>query len=134
MRAPEDSWMYKSFPMFAEKQDFFGKEASSKKAKDDDDDSNRQAIYRAQRIIGNDLENIPIGLAILWLAALTCNSDSDASKYVATLVQVFVTARVAHTVTFMAGIGGLRTMIFMTGLTSVGLAMALIWKNVSAMA
>lgn len=70
-------------------------------------------MVRAQRVVGNDLENIPIGLAILWTAGFAAPPDSAGT--VATLAQVFCAARIGHSVVYLAGIQYLRSFVFMAG-------------------
>lgn len=102
---PEDSYLWK--PLIGVEQKFgVGEDDKDKEL------SKSRAMVRAQRVVGNDLENIPIGLAILWTAGFAA---PDSAGTVATLAQVFCAARVGHSIVYLAGIPYLRSFVFMAG-------------------
>ena len=124
MGAPEDSWF---FQRMIGVQQHHGVSTST-----NDDDrkksikSYQAATVRAQRVVMNDLENIPISLLIFWMAGLA----SDRSMEVIWLLQIFTVARVMHTLVYYAGITVLRSLIFMVGYVTVFRAMYLSWQGV----
>jgi uncharacterized MAPEG superfamily protein len=121
--APEDSWIFKK--MFGVKHDqHHGKHAIH-------DTQAHAALLRAQRVIMNDLENIPMSVIIFWLSALA-NGTSESSKQVATLFTVFCGARCLHSVVYLLGIPGVRTAAFVTGAATAFQAMFLGLKGAGA--
>lgn len=71
----------------------------------------RARLLRTQRVIANDLENIPFALVIFWLAAAL--SADDAQEQVANAFVHYVAARTAYSAVYLAGVGfGIRTAFF----------------------
>ena len=86
---------------------------------------NDPRVNRWLRICNNDVANIPIGLFVLFLAALY--SDLHSGLMVA-LVWIFVGARLAHTITYAYGLQPWRTITYSTGATAMIIAAAsLFW-------
>jgi len=83
-----------------------------------------RAMIRSQRVVQNDLENIPIALIAFWVAGFAA---TDSSQEIIWLVQVFTLARVTHTVTYYMGITGIRSLVFIVGYLSVFRALYLSW-------
>ena len=84
---------------------------------------------RMNRVVGNDLENVPVSLMALWLAAATTtgtgsSSAADAEELI-WLARLFAASRVAHSVTYMLGITGVRTAAYFAGLYAVVRALQL---------
>jgi uncharacterized MAPEG superfamily protein len=125
----EDSWLWKS--VFGVEQTHGlttmatgpkDKPAAQQKSKD---------LVRAQRVIMNDLENIPISLIAFWMCGVACKTgDSSAAAQVIWLVQLFTAARLAHTASYFLGITVLRSAVFMVGYVSVFSAVYLSWSSV----
>jgi uncharacterized MAPEG superfamily protein len=118
----EDSWMWKSI---------FGVEQSHGMAATGTKDKPLQRskdLVRAQRVIMNDLENIPISLIALWMAGVACTEDS--ATQVIWLTQLFTAARLAHTASYFMGITLIRSVVFMVGFVSVFRAVYLSWSSV----
>jgi uncharacterized MAPEG superfamily protein len=125
----EDSWMWKS--VFGVEQTHGlttmatgpkDKPAAHQKSKD---------LVRAQRVIMNDLENIPISLIAFWMCGMACQTDdSSVAAQVIWLVQLFTAARLAHTASYFLGITVLRSAVFMVGYVSVFSAVYLSWSSV----
>jgi len=90
---------------------------------------------RMNRVVGNDLENIPIALATLWLAAFTTlNSNAGTTATSTTnelvqMLQLFTAARIAHSVTYMLGISGVRSVAYFAGLYPAVRALQMIWQS-----
>ena len=63
----------------------------------EEDKAKIEASARWDRILGNDLENIPVGLIIMWTCALL-NPDSTAFM---TLAIMFCAGRCLHTLMYM---------------------------------
>jgi uncharacterized MAPEG superfamily protein len=108
----EDAWIVDVF------QKIFGKNA--------DKETYSSLKTRFARVVGNDLENIPVGLAMLWLAGLasssstssTDNVPSPAAQSVIRLTQVFTVSRLAHSALFYGGVTGVRTVAYLGGFVS----------------
>jgi uncharacterized MAPEG superfamily protein len=115
---PEDSWIYKGALGVPEQS--FG---SAKKDNKVSDIKHRVSIRRAERIIANDQENIPIGMMLFWIAAM---SSTENAKEAAFLMKIFVGARFLHTGLYLGGVTGLRTLAFATGMSCIVRAMWLI--------
>lgn len=88
-----------------------------------------KALVRAQRVIKNDLENIPISLIAFWMAGVACKEGESAAQVI-WLTQLFTAARLAHTASYFMGITGLRTVVFLVGYVSVFRAVYLSWSSV----
>lgn len=115
---PEDSWLWKMIGLFNGDQTHGVSSASSSK---DNDDKHDKALARSNRVIANDLENIPISLVLAWIAAITLGNADDDSKQndgLATWAIIFTAARVAHSFTYLLGITGVRSVAFGVGLAS----------------
>ena len=132
---PEDSWLLKH--IFGVEQTHGVAAAGSNKVIDtkgtgsriEENKKKSRAMIRAQRIVMNDLENIPISLIAFWMAAIaTASSTSNKShEEIMWLVQAFTLARVAHTVTYYMGITVVRSVVFIVGYLSVIRALYLTW-------
>jgi len=79
------------------------------------------ALARANRVVMNDLENIPIGLLVLWVAAFV-----NPTPEVALLAKIFCAGRVAHSVIYSLGIPYVRGIAFFAGVGSTVRAIYLI--------
>jgi uncharacterized MAPEG superfamily protein len=69
-------------------------------------------VQRADRAHKNHLENFPV--FIVLVVALQFSGHRDASTALA--CEIFVAARVAHSIIYMLGIVLLRTLVYWTGL------------------
>ena len=86
---------------------------------------NDPRVNRWLRICNNDVANIPIGLFVLYLAAL--HSDLPGGLIIA-LAWIFVGARLAHTITYASGLQPWRTISYSTGATAMIIAaVSLFW-------
>lgn len=83
---------------------------------------------RWQRIVNNDLENIPIGLSVAWASLLTiillAPTSSDHIYAQTVLVVLFCTCRYLHTYAYFAKLSVFRSLTWFVGMLSV-LALAL---------
>ncbi len=78
---------------------------------------------RWRRIVANDLENIPIGLIILWAAGMAVSAKaSKAGTGVIVLTILFTIFRFAFTYTFMRAIQPWRTVVWMGAILCVVIA------------
>jgi len=118
MGPPEDNWLLQR--LVGVRQHHGVSSTTDPKRRED----YQAAMVRAQRVVMNDLENIPISLLVFWMAGLA----SDKSAQVIWLLQVFTVARVMHSVVYYAGITFLRSLIFMVGYVAVFRAMHLSWQ------
>lgn len=84
---------------------------------------------RMNRVVGNDLENIPIALTALWLAAFTTLSNAATINELTMLLKLFAAARIAHSVTYMFGISGVRSVAYFAGLYPVVRALQIILQS-----
>lgn len=75
------------------------------------------AIARAQRATRNLQENLPL-FAILVLVAHVSGAAGDTSALGA---QIFFGARVAHALVYIAGVPGLRTLIWVVSIVGMGM-------------
>ena len=119
----EDSWIWKSI---------FGVEQTHGMAAPGTKDKPLQRskdLVRAQRVIMNDLENIPISLIAFWMAGLACEKGESATQVI-WLMQLFTAARLAHTASYFMGITLLRSVVFIVGYASVFRAVYLSWSSV----
>ena len=80
----------------------------------------------AGRIVQNDIENIPFGLIFIWGAALCIlgvrSSMKDSSGLCTAhivLSGIFATARIAHSIMYILGLGLPRSAVFMLGTMSL---------------
>ena len=66
----------------------------------------------------NDLENIPLGLIILWV-----NVICDGNAYVTSICSmIFATSRIAHTILYAYSIQPFRSIAFTVGTLSIFVA------------
>ena len=70
---------------------------------------------RWRRIVMNDLENIPIGLIILWVNPL-CEANGIVTSICAI---VFVTCRILHTILYAYSLQPFRSIAFTIGVLSI---------------
>ena len=70
---------------------------------------------RWRRIVNNDMENIPLGLIILW-AQVIVNANSVTTSITAAL---FVTARISHTICYYYSFQPYRSIAFFVGLLAI---------------
>lgn len=75
----------------------------------------QESHLRAQRIVMNDLENIPLGLLCFWMAVL---ANPPAGPRVSRWFEVFVAARCAHSALYLSGIPGFRGAAYGAGLVA----------------
>lgn len=77
---------------------------------------------RFSRVVANDQEHVPVGLALLWMAGLvvsnaTPSSDIATPDYVIQLTQLFTISRLAHSGFFYVG-SSFRSFPFLGGLVA----------------
>lgn len=85
---------------------------------DPDKEVAREAEARWNRIVMNDVENIPMGLIAAW-GSLMCNANPTAHVV---LVVIFTLARLGHTISYAKAKQPARALCWMTALgASVGL-------------
>jgi len=89
-----------------------GAEVQGKTNKSQLGEADQDSLSRAERIVGNDLENIPLGLILIW-AALICN-DSEELFQGTTIA--FVLGRVGHSISYGCALSYLRTTFYVIGL------------------
>ncbi|TFJ80765.1 hypothetical protein NSK_007942 [Nannochloropsis salina CCMP1776] len=83
-------------------------------------DVDRQQDARWRRIVANDLENIPLGLIVLWSAALASSAkESEGGIGVIVLTIVFTVARFAYTACYVFALQPWRTVAWTLGVLSV---------------
>jgi uncharacterized MAPEG superfamily protein len=123
---PEDSWIWKS--VFGVEEQTHGIMATAG-TKDKPAAQKSKDLVRAQRVIMNDLENIPISLIALWMAGAACKKGDSAAQVI-WLTQLFTAARLAHTASYFMGITLLRSVVFAVGYVSVFRAVYLSWSSV----
>ena len=82
-----------------------------------------ETAKRWERIVANDVENIPIALVVMWACANAVTADETVPFIIYCCLYVF--ARIAHTISYANGInkiGGafpLRTFLFFIGTVMV---------------
>jgi uncharacterized MAPEG superfamily protein len=59
-----------------------------------------EALDRWQRVSMNDIENVFLGLIVIWVSALTVGFDSTEVAHIV-LTVLFTACRVAHTVLYV---------------------------------
>ena len=120
---PEDSWLWKLLGLFPGDQTHGVSNNSSKADNDDNDkEAKARALARADRVIGNDLENIPIGIVLMWVAAVVLGDNDDNSNKsdgLATWAIIFTASRVVHSFTYLLGITVVRSVAFVPGCVSI---------------
>jgi len=72
---------------------------------------------RFERLTGNDVENIPFGLILIWGSYLIRCQTGDWSWF-KELIVAFVVARYAHSACLYKGLQPFRTLIFVCGMLS----------------
>jgi uncharacterized MAPEG superfamily protein len=83
------------------------------------------AVDRCQRIVNNDLENIPYGLITAWAAifsigkAVASGGSSDYYTAHAVLIIAFAVSRIAHTMTYAMALSYARSIAWVLGVLSV---------------
>lgn len=75
----------------------------------------RSSWLRSQRIIMNDLENIPMSVIVFWIAVL---ANPEKGQDIEKLFTVFVGGRCLHSLFYLSGIPVLRSGAYMAGLVS----------------
>ena len=87
----------------------------------DDGSCNHEAYEAAQRwgrILGNDLENIPIGLIVMWAAASIITTKPYEQPFLGYAI-AFCVARILHTLAYAFGQQPFRTIAFLIGVIAV---------------
>ncbi|KAF0696892.1 Aste57867_12391 [Aphanomyces stellatus] len=79
---------------------------------------------RWNRIVGNDIENIPIGLIMSW-ACVVCRADPATTK---AAVVVFTSARVFHSIFYAIALSRPRGFAY---LVQTGCIMTLAWNGLT---
>lgn len=107
----------------------------TKSASNSSSDGGWEVTYqRSQRVIGNDLENIPITLVVMWVAGIVVSQtgDSLAIAQLIWLAKLFWIARVAHSVTYSSAIPVVRSIAFLAGCYSSFHMGYLAYRGISA--
>ena len=86
-------------------------------------------LDRAQRIVNNDLENIPYTMVLAWgsvycigLVGSSSSADSHAMAHIV-LYTIFVVSRYAHSIVYIKGLSTARSIVWLFGaLCSFGIA------------
>jgi len=76
-----------------------------------------ETAKRWERIVGNDVENIPIALVIMWSCASIVTTDETLPFLIYAIM--FTVARVLHTFCYAYGIQPFRTLCFAIGFIMV---------------
>jgi len=76
-----------------------------------------EASKRWERILGNDLENIPIALVIMWACASIVTADETLPFMIYAIT--YTVARIAHTFCYAFGIQPFRSLCFAVGFIMV---------------
>uniref|UniRef100_A0A0G4F490 Microsomal glutathione S-transferase 1 n=1 Tax=Chromera velia CCMP2878 TaxID=1169474 RepID=A0A0G4F490_9ALVE len=93
----------------------------------DEHERRKEAQDRAQRVVSNDLENIPIGLLVAWgsfdaisysVVAMGNELEAAIGAFIA-LLAVFTGCRVLHTAMYMSGIGLARSLVYLISILSL---------------
>ena len=81
----------------------------------------KQNVERAQRIVANDLENIPLGLVVIFASVFVLfvmqNKDETTHLFHCIFVIGFTVGRILHTVFFLLRNSFFRTISFALSLT-----------------
>mmetsp|Transcript_21195 Transcript_21195/g.23993 ORF Transcript_21195/g.23993 Transcript_21195/m.23993 type:complete len:169 (+) Transcript_21195:206-712(+) len=85
-----------------------------------------QADVRWQRIVGNDVENLPIGLLIMWVTLLTPSTSNCCCHGL--LAIGWTASRIMHTFFYASRIGLPRGLAYMG---AVGCQIAMLYGSVS---
>ena len=91
----------------------------------DASEADKANLDRAQRIVNNDLENIPYTMVLAW-GSMYCigftGADGNALVHIV-LYSIFVASRIAHSVVYIKGMSTLRSLAWLAGaLCSFGIA------------
>lgn len=82
-------------------------------------------LDRAQRIVNNDLENIPYTMVLAW-GSLYCINQAGAESHAfahIVLYTIFVASRFAHSIVYIKGLSTARSIVWLFGaICSFGLA------------
>ena len=115
LAAPEDSVVHdgkpQQFAACAKSQESVAASGISVNLTSSDSDAN---AARWERILGNDVENIPLAIAVAGIATLGfCGSNNcfHASAHAVTIT-IFAVGRVLHTIFYANAIQPLRTLVF----------------------
>jgi uncharacterized MAPEG superfamily protein len=73
-----------------------------------------EALDRWQRVSMNDIENVFLGLIVIWVSALTVGFDSTEVAHIV-LTVLFTACRVAHTVLYVFKISYGRSLAWLFG-------------------
>ncbi len=73
-------------------------------------------VQRADRAHRNHLENLPLFIVLILVGKVSGHQDHTT----ATAAMVFVGARLAHTLCYVAGLTFVRTLVFWTSLGALG--------------
>ncbi|CAK4067025.1 unnamed protein product [Aphanomyces euteiches] len=74
----------------------------------------KEREHRWNRIVGNDMENIPLGIILAWVSIMAGGNTSATSV----LFILFTVCRVVHTVAFANGVFLPRTLAWQIGVLS----------------
>lgn len=86
-------------------------------------DEARAEDARWRRIVANDLENIPLGLIVLWSAGMAVSAKgSKAADGVIVLTSLFTIFRFCYTYAFIKKLQPWRTVFWMGGVACVAIA------------
>lgn len=102
-------------------------EDTYQKSKGDASETDVANLDRAQRIVNNDLENIPYTMVMAFGSAVIiyfvdAKDGYDLSLSHTVLYAVFVTARIGHSITYAKGISVGRSLVWLVGvLASFGI-------------
>ena len=92
-------------------------------------EEDKSNLDRAQRIVNNDLENVPYTMIIAWgsvytigLVGSSSSADSHAMAHIV-LYTIFVVSRYAHSIVYIKGLSTARSIVWLFGaLCSFGIA------------
>ena len=93
----------------------------------DASEADKANLDRAQRIVNNDLENIPYTMVLAW-GSMYCigftGADADGNALVhIVLYSIFVASRIAHSVIYIKGMSKARSLAYLAGaVCSMGMA------------
>ena len=134
-RAPEDTYQHQPSSTTSTNNNNDGEEEAGGT---NNEEKAQQTQDRAQRIVNNDLENIPYTMVLAWGAAMCIASNSGffvpltahGRRAVAygtahiVLYTIFVVCRIAHSIVYALKISTARSLLWLVGaLCSFGIAM-----------
>lgn len=102
-------------------------EDTYQKSEGEASEEEKEALDRAQRIVNNDLENIPYTMVMAFGSAVIIYLVGSADNYDLSLAHtvlyaVFVAMRFAHSITYAKGISTGRSLVWLVGvLASFGI-------------